>query len=174
MAEEKALAVTEDSPSAGEEVKEKPKKGGGGGGKKRLIMILVPVLLVAAGGGYFAYSKFFAGKQEGAAGRSAGGKEAKTHLLSMDSFVVNLSEPGRYLKVSMQLELADPAAEPLITDKMPILRDAVITLISSQSYEFASSPEGKLQLKEEVLIRLNNVIGREVFRNLYFTDFVMQ
>ena len=39
-----------------------------------------------------------------------------------------------------------------------------------------ASPEGKFQLKDEILFRANQVMGgeKEAFKNLYFTEFVMQ
>lgn len=169
MAEDRTPAAEGTEKGAGEGKSEKKTKKG----KKRLLLFLLPVLLVAAGGGYFAYTTF-AGKKGQAGTGHGGGKAERAALFSLDPFVVNLSEPGRYLKVTMQFELSDPGAEPMVTQKVPILRDAIITLISSQPYEFVSSAEGKLEIKDEILLRANNVMGREVFRNLYFTDFVMQ
>jgi len=172
MADEKASsAASESSGAAGSPAEGGKKKKRG----KVLLLVLLPVLLGVGAGGYFAYARFAAGKggPHGAQERG-GGKAARPVLFALDPFVVNLSEPGRYLKVSMQFELADSSAEPLVTAKVPILRDAVITLIGGQPYDLVSSPEGKLHLKEEILVRANAVVGREVFRNLYFTDFVMQ
>lgn len=171
MADEKENVKGEEAPEAGKEAGKKEKKKGGKGINK--LLIIAPLVAIALGaGGYFGYSHFFAGKGK-AGGASKDGK-GKTVLYSMDPYVVNLSEPGRYLKVTMQFEIDSETSQPLITEKNPILRDVVITLISSQTYETASSAEGKLQLKDEILLRTNQVFGREVFRNLYFTDFVMQ
>jgi flagellar FliL protein len=101
-------------------------------------------------------------------------KEVKTALVALDSFVLNLAEQGRFLKVTMQLELVDAANLPLVTEKTPQLRDAIITLMSSKSVEAVSSAEGKLQLKDELLLRANQAVGKDIFKNLYFTEFVMQ
>jgi flagellar FliL protein len=109
-----------------------------------------------------------------AAAAKKGKDAAKVVLFSIDPFVVNLSEPGRYLKVTMQFELAGEIEEKSVTEKVPILRDVIITLIGNQTYDYAASTEGKIQLKDEILLRTNRLFGKEVFRNLYFTDFVMQ
>jgi flagellar FliL protein len=39
-----------------------------------------------------------------------------------------------------------------------------------------SSPEGKFQLKDEILFRANQILGgeKDIIKNLYFTEFVMQ
>ena len=149
------------------------KKAGKGFNK---LLLLIPVIVVAlAAGGYFAYTLLSPAKgKAGVAGVSAESEKKKVVLFSLDPFVVNLSEPGRYLKVTMQFEITGGQAPEFITEKVPILRDLIITLISSQPYEYASSPEGKTQLKDEILLRTNQIFGKEVFRNLYFTDFVMQ
>ena len=103
-------------------------------------------------------------------------REGKTALFPMDPFVVNLSEPGRYLKVTMQFELAPGVDERVVNEKILILRDIIITLIGNKTYEYVSSTEGKIQLKEDILLRTNryfiNYLGKEVFQTLYFTEYV--
>ena len=165
----------------GVEEQEKEKGDGKNDGKKagkrfNKLLLLIPVVVVAlAAGGYYGYTLLSPAKgQAGTTGASAGNDKKKAVLFSLDPFVVNLSDPGRYLKVTMQFEIAGEARQESIVEKVPILRDVIITLISSQTYEYASSPEGKSQLKDEILVRTNQIFGKEVFRNLYFTDFVMQ
>lgn len=177
MADEK-----EDVKGVEEQEKEKGdgkndgKQAGKKAGKGFNKLLLIPVVVVAlAAGGYYGYTLLSPAKgKAGTAGASSGNDKKKAVLFSMDPFVVNLSEPGRYLKVTMQFEIAGEPRQESIVEKVPILRDVIITLISSQTYEYASSPEGKSQLKDEILVRANQIFGKEVFRNLYFTDFVMQ
>jgi flagellar FliL protein len=172
MADEKEDVMDGEAP---EKEKGDGKKDGKRPGKKagkgfNKLLLLIPVLVVGlAGGGYFGYKRLSHGK-----GTAAAAVAKKAVLFSLDPFVVNLSEPGRYLKVTMQFELAGEQRQEVIVEKVPILRDAIITLISSQTYEYASSPEGKSQLKDDILLRTNQLFGKEVFRSLYFTDFVMQ
>ena len=175
MAEEKETLDVEGTDDGSESAKE-------GGKKSGLLIIIVLVLLVAlgGGGGYFAYTKLAASKGDETPDAPAEvkkkekEKEAKVVLFSMEPFVVNLSEPGRYLKVSMQFELSGDSDEKVVQEKMPILRDVIITLIGNQTFEYAASAEGKIQLKEDILLRTNRIFGKEVFLNLYFTEFVMQ
>lgn len=161
MAEEKHEGHTEEVPQ------EKTKKGGS---KKLLIIILCAALALGGGIAYFMLSK-------GKAGNSAHQdkkEESKSVLVALDPFVLNLADYGRFLKVTIQLEVADPSYQQSVTEKVPQLRDAVITLISSKSAESVSSAEGKFQLKDELLLRANQAMGKDVFKNLYFTEFVMQ
>jgi len=154
----------------------KPKPEKKGGSKKKLMIIILGVVLVLGGAGGFAGYKLLSGKGAKAEGNAEHKKEGehKSVLIALDPFVVNLIEHGRYLKVTMQVEVADAMQQPVVTDKVPNIRDAIITLLSSKSAESISGAEGKLQLKDELLLRANQAVGKDMFKNLYFTEFVMQ
>jgi len=150
----------------------KPTKKGLG---KKMIILLGAALVVLGVGGYFGYTLFF---QEHPKGAHEAKKEKDPHekmvLLPLEPFILNLSDPGRHLKVALQFELKDAKDEAAVKEKAPKLRDMVIMLISSKTVEAVSSAEGKFQLKDEILLRANQAMGKETFRNIYFTDFVMQ
>ena len=114
------------------------------------------------------------GEESGKEGGKEGGKKDSAVLVPFEPFVVNLSAPGRYLKVTIHFELKNAGDEEFVKSKTPVLRDVVITLLSSKSADAVSGPEGKFQLKDEVLFRANQALGREIIKNLYFTEFVMQ
>lgn len=155
-------------------VDETPKKGG----KSKFLLIIIVALVLALGGGFFAFKMFGPGAHKDE--KTEKKKEEKninlekTYLFPLDPFVVNLAEHGRFLKMSIQLEYDDPKQEEIIKQKSPILRDAIITLMSSKSVDSISGAEGKMQLKDEVLLRVNQIMGKDFFRNVYFTEFVMQ
>ncbi|MBF0608239.1 MAG: flagellar basal body-associated FliL family protein [Candidatus Magnetobacterium sp. LHC-1] len=147
----------------------------------KLIIIIVGVLLVLGGGGFLAYTKLMGKKKEGAGQEAGGGHEEKAKheegpptLVPLDPFVVNLVDAGRYMKVTVQLEIASKKDEPFIKDRLPMLRDAVVFLLSGKSLEAVSGSEGKMQLKDEMLFKFNQTIGGEIIKNVYFTDFVVQ
>lgn len=162
MAEEKEKGEAE-------EAKEKPAKKG-----NKSLLIVIGILVLALAGGVAAYMQFAGGKGKEEAKNQEKKPVAKTALIAIDPFVVNLAEQGRFLKVTMQFELGDVANQQIVTDKMPQLRDAIITLVSSKSADAVSSPEGKFQLKDDLLLRANQAVGKDIFKNLYFTEFVMQ
>lgn len=150
-----------------EEVHHEEKKGG-----KRTFLILFIVLTLLGGGGL---SYLFLFNKKAATSEAEQKKPAqKTALIALDPFVLNLLEQGRFLKVSMQFEINDETQREFVQSRIPQLRDAIITLVSSKSVESIASPEGKIQLKDEILLRANQVMERDVFKNLYFTEFVMQ
>jgi len=101
--------------------------------------------------------------------------KAPPFLYSLDPFIVNLFDPKsvRYLKVTLQLELAGITKEEVDT-QVPKIRDSLIILISSKKLEEVASMEGKLRLREEILFRINRILGEGKTREIYFTDFVVQ
>ncbi|HDH53535.1 MAG TPA: flagellar basal body-associated FliL family protein [Nitrospirae bacterium] len=144
------------------------------GGSKKLLIIIVAAGIVLGAGGFAGY-KLLAGKK--------GGEDvlekkvdANTSIFALAPFVLNLSDIGRYLKVTIQFEISDESFQEFVKAKTPQLRDTIITLVSSKSLTSIASPEGKFQLKDELLFRANQVMGldKDVFKNLYFTEFVMQ
>ncbi len=164
MAEEKPDNKSAEPQEPQQEI---PKKG-----KNKLIIIIAIVTLVLSASSFLAYIMLIDGK--GKAGEGYKKDSEKAALLSLEPFVLNLTEQGKYLKVSMQFEFSDASYQPLVADKIPQLRDAIIILISSKSSESVSSPEGKFQLKDELILRANQAVGKDAFKNLYFTEFVMQ
>ena len=163
MAEEKPDNKSAESQEPQQEI---PKKG-----KNKLLIIIAVAIVVLCASGFIGYTMLIDGK--GKAGEGYKKASEKAALLSLEPFVLNL-EQGRYLKVSMQFEFSDAAYQPLVADKIPQLKDAIIILISSKSSESVTSPEGKFQLKDELILRANQAVGKDVFKNLYFTEFVMQ
>lgn len=144
-------------------------------GNKKLLIIFIAVFLVLGAGGFAGY-KLMASKGSGDTAEQKEQKTDKTTIFALDPFILNLSDLGRYLKVTIQLELSDKELETDVKEKTPQLRDTIITLVSSKSRSSISSPEGKFQLKDEILFRANQIMGMEkdAFKNLYFTEFVMQ
>ena len=143
-------------------------------GNKTLIIIIAAACIVLGAGGFLGF-KLLASK----GGEEEVKKEevpVKTSIISLDPFVLNLSDRGRYLKVTIQFEVTDETLQDAVKVKTPQLRDTIITLVSSKSLSSISSPEGKFQLKDELLFRANQIMGMEkdVIKNLYFSEFVMQ
>jgi flagellar FliL protein len=146
-----------------------PKKG-----SKALIIIIAAAVIVLGAGGFVGFKLLASKGSEGEAKEEK--VDTKTSIIALDPFVLNLADHGRYLKVTIQFEIADESKAETVENKTPQLRDTIITLVSSKSLNSISSPEGKFQLKDEVLFRANQLMGleKDVFKNLYFTEFVMQ
>ena len=166
------------------------------GGKLKLIIILLLVLGVLGGGGFAAWKFYLQPKMAGDAaaenGAPADGEKAAAEkgegekkadaasasggqLVTLDAFVVNLSDPmgRRYLKTTMDVEVADAAAAAALTAAMPKVKDTLL-LLSSKTFEEISSMDRKIELKNQIVERLNQILGKGKVRNVYFTEFVVQ
>jgi flagellar FliL protein len=160
--------------------KEEKKKGG----KLKLIIIAVVVLAVLGGGGFAAWKFFLQPKTTDEAANATGEDASKKveeaqpggQLVTLDSFVVNLSDPmgRRYLKTTMDVEVANAAAAAELTAAMPRVKDTLLLLLSSKSFEEISSMDKKIELKNDIVSRLNQIVGKNKVRNVYFTEFVVQ
>ncbi|MDE2249288.1 MAG: flagellar basal body-associated FliL family protein [Pseudomonadota bacterium] len=151
-------------------------------GKKRWpLVVAAVVLLLAIGGGLFAWLH----KAAPAAGKA---KAAQAHVLvkaelylPLDpAFVVNLRDGDslRYLQVGITLMSHDPKAFDVVKGADPVVRDALLTLFSSQSFATIVDPAGRAQLQAKALATVQKIVkersGSPGIDALYFTSFVIQ
>lgn len=117
------MAENTEQAAAAPEAAEAPKK------KPNKLLIIIIAVALAGGGGFFAYGKFF----NSASGASEKKKEesAKVQLVPLDPFILNLSDQ-KFLKLTLQFEMDGSVKPEEIKDKIPELRDAIITLVSSK------------------------------------------
>ena len=174
--EEKGLEDEEEGPSP--EKKTEKKERGGSLGKMIALMVLTSSLVM--GGSFALYYKFLAPSSKTAsptAEEATGTGPAHIGLiLHLDSFVANLSDDAgkRYLKVGVDLEVSNPELETEIQEKSPALKDAVLVIISSKSYDDISDARGKALLREEIISRINPFLKKGTIRKVYFSEFVIQ
>lgn len=143
---------------------------------KKMILVGGVVLVLLAGGGFFAWNKMMTPKGGEEQTSEEGGKgEPQVEFLSLDPFVVNLKGSGgnKYMKVVISLEADKKTAEE-VRSKTPLIRDSIIILLSSKGYVDVGSVQGKYQLRDEILARINKVLTKGKVKGVYFTDFVIQ
>ena len=116
-------------------------------------------------------------------------------MLALDDKVINLSlaTPGgyKYAKIGVTIELRPTSASfyelhgadrtkqettelASYTDAVPLLTDAVGTVVSAHDSAFLTSADGRAKLKAELLAAVRKILGDEDVINVFFTDFVMQ
>ena len=170
MAEEENVAVEETAEGV-EDVKK-------GSFKKIIILGLALALL---GGGGFAGWKFFLAKKISPSEGKADGVTARESttpgiLLKMEPFIVNLLDQGgkRYLKTQFQIEVDSEEVQKELQARTPQVRDAILLLLTSKSFSQIGVPEGKTELRTELIERINAILKGGTIRTLYFTEFVVQ
>jgi flagellar FliL protein len=185
----------EELKAGGEGAEEGKKKSG----LIKLIIIGVGALLVLGGGGFAAYKFFFAkpatppaaeGQADAGHGekkeekkeekkKDAHGKEGDKVAppFAMEPFIVNLADPGgkRYIKLTVSLDVKDDKLKKELETRMPQIRDSVLLLLSSKTFNDISPVAGKIKLRNEVLKIINNSLaGAGQVHTLYFGEFVIQ
>ncbi len=150
-----------------------------------LIIILIVTALIVGGGGTVAFLMFRGNAEdEMDKDKDKAEEEAETEvkpgtlgpIVMLEPFVVNLSGSGgrNYLKLEIGLELSNEEVREEINNKIPQIKDAVLMLLSSKTYDDVKTADGKLMLKESILIRLNSFLNLGSINNIYFTNFVVQ
>ncbi len=145
-------------------------------------IIIGVVVLVLAGGGYVGRTMLNPLlEQISADGGQTPDAEAVKEvevgaMFDMDPFVVNLNEAGgkRYLKSKVEIEYVGDNVRLELTSRLPQLRDVILLHLSSKSLDEIRSVDGKIELKNALIKRINQVLKQGKIRNLYFTQFVIQ
>lgn len=142
----------------------------------KLIIVAVAALAVLGGGGYAAWQHLGGGAGGHAPASTGAHEETGGHTLRLDQFIVNLVDPlgRRYLKVQIELEMDSLQGVEEASKRNAQIRDSIITLLTSKGYSDVESPEGKLQLRQEIIARVNQFLHQGKAVNAYFTDFVVQ
>jgi len=167
-----------------DEKPENSQAGGKGKGKfpVKLIILFIGILVLAGGGFFLWKSGYLPFMPPSGVQAHASKKEAKEEKIEigptrpMDSFIVNLADPSgkRYLKVKLDFELNSEKLLPEIDKRMPQLRDSILTLLSSKTYEDINSLEEKIQLRAEMMVMLNQYLKTGKITNIYFSEFIVQ
>jgi flagellar FliL protein len=76
-------------------------------------------------------------------------------------FVVNFTHRGtlRYLQLSLELMYHNEAILQKVADNMPAIRNDLILLFSNQEYETLSTLQGKEELRDKIMLAVNNIIS---------------
>ena len=165
-----------------------------GGNKKMLFIIIgaaVAVLLVLVvvfmmmGKSDKKESKEGEGaKTEAAAGGGHGGAPAAggeggaagATVFALEPFIVNIydGQELRYLKVKVEMEMANPAIKPELDGRLAAMRDAILVVLTSKTLQDIQDIQGKNQLREEILTAISKIVAQGKVTKIYFTDFVIQ
>jgi flagellar FliL protein len=146
-----------------------------------LVIAVLLVLTIGLAAGFFMmWNKLSAlSTQANMAATSQNGRAqaaALGPLYSLDTFIVNLADAGRnrYLRVTMDLELAESADAGKLTERLPQIRDSILMILPSKQFDDIAGMEGKIALRDEILAKLNSLFGNTVVTNIFFTEFVVQ
>jgi flagellar FliL protein len=174
VAEEKAAAA-EAAPS-------------GGSGQKPILLIALAVInmAVVGGVGFMLYKgkqkeaaepkieQVIKGEAEAQHKEEHEEKEVVGKVIPLETFIVNLagSKGRKVAKVNMELELKGDKTSEEIEKRKAQVRDIIIIILSSKTYEEVSSREGKDNLRNEIKDTINSFLVSGKISNVFFTEFI--
>ncbi|MCL1915294.1 MAG: flagellar basal body-associated FliL family protein [Desulfovibrionaceae bacterium] len=99
-----------------------------------------------------------------------------TSTVPLPGFMVNLFDPlgRRYIRMDLELEIISPEVGKEVQAMNARIRDTLIMLLSSKTHTELSTPEGKQILRNEILDRLNQVLGGPKVVRVFFNNLVIQ
>ena len=162
--------------------------GSGGSGNKILMILVVVNMVVILGIGGMLYlnkkketaepglDEVIETVAEEEANDKAADDEFIGKLIPMETFMVNLAggRGSRLAKVNMELEVDNGEVQMEIEKRKPQIRDIVIIILSSKTYQQVATKEGKDSLREEIKDTLNSFLTKGAIQRVYFTDFLFQ
>lgn len=94
--------------------------------------------------------------------------------IPLETFLVNLAQSGgnKLVKINMELEVSNADVQTEIEHLKPKIRDIIIIIVSSKSYNELSSKEGKNSLREEIRDQVNLFLTKGQINRVYFTEFL--
>ena len=110
-----------------------------------------------------------------ATGERSGGDGKTGGTLHLETFVLNLSDPGQrsYLRVGIDLGLSRPLGKAEAPPLGPV-RDTIIGVLGQAKAEDLITAEGKAKLKQDLLRALQNRVPELGVVEVYFTEFLIQ
>jgi flagellar protein FliL len=154
--------------------------------KSKLTMILVLVGgLLVLGGGAAAGGYWWMARNGAAAANGEKHEEDKdkigpeSGIIPLEQFTVNLAdkESSRFLRATVHLVIDQGhAAGELKEDALKLMRirSSILELLTVQTSDKVTSPEGKAALKEEIGKRASAILKPVKVIDVLFSDFVVQ
>jgi flagellar FliL protein len=96
-------------------------------------------------------------------------------LYTMPSFTVNLAgTPQRLIRVEMTFEMLDKEGFEEIVRNSPAARDTIVRILNRKGFDDVESIQGKLFLKDQIAVTLNQSLKAGVVKDIYFNEFLVQ
>lgn len=158
----------EDAKNKEEDINEEPKKPS----KKIIIIIIIATIVLVLLIATIVTATFLTKKSEKVDVQT----EEMLYLVPMREFLVNLLDYGgrRFLKATINLEVNNGTVTTEITAKETILRNYIINILSSKTFNDVKSVEGKNDLRKSIITKCNLILKTGKVLNVYFNEFIIQ
>lgn len=100
----------------------------------------------------------------------------KPIIYSFETLTVNLIdvEEDHVLQLEINLEMADEKSYEEVVTKTAVVRDAIVGILAKKKYADLHSVQGKLYLKDDISMAVNEQLSKGLIKGVYFTSFFMQ
>jgi flagellar FliL protein len=150
--------------------------------RKRRLMAILAILLIAAAAiaGYVVISgRGPAGEASADEDGAHGAREASPAMgpgYTFETFIVNVAGTGgrRYLKCTITVEFDSNAGVNEAGSKIPLMRDAVIDILSSKTMEDLEPGALRDVLRAELVATISALIAKARVTRVFFNEFVVQ
>jgi flagellar FliL protein len=105
-------------------------------------------------------------------GEEGGGPE----ILAVKDIVINPAGTGgsRFLSVSFAFEVESAYLAAEFEERAPVIRDALITILSSKTVAQLTDPKQKEIVRYQIKKRISQLMETDELAGVYYTDFVLQ
>jgi flagellar FliL protein len=101
------------------------------------------------------------------------GEEPLGAIYPLDTVLVNLSG-GKFIRCQVQLEFSGRDVPKKFFSHVVPIRDEMIRLFTSRSEADVTSSKGKAQLKADIKAIVAAITKKDLVKNVYFTQFIVQ
>jgi len=166
---------------------EKEQKPKGSALSKILLLVILPLFLLSGTVGGLYFSGVLGGGEHDDSEETLDDEEEEEDLIGPatyikvdPAFVVNFvgTDKARFLQITLEIMTRQPEMTAIVESHMPIIRNNLVLLFSSQTYDELSTLDGKEALRESALESIQEILEEEtgdpVIEAVYFTSLVMQ
>jgi flagellar protein FliL len=154
------------------------------GGFLKIVIIAVAVLAIGGGAGYYFFGKQLVARYLNGDAEATEGAQATVEknvraevgpTFSLEPFVFNVSgDYSRLAKVSIAIEGKDNRSLEETKKRMPVLRDAMLSVLAAKSPELLLNVTGREQIKKELQQSVSAMFPPGDIRGVYITDIILQ
>jgi flagellar FliL protein len=149
-------------------------------GSSKLVLIIVTAIVIfvlVSGAVFIGYTVATKQGDKNSTDIGESKEVAKEATLELEEFLVNLTdeEKARYLKVNMFLgsNEENKNLQEELTTKVPQIRDCINKVLrTKKSTDFTT--EGEALLKEEIIVKVNELLNSGKVTNIYFKSIIVQ
>lgn len=139
---------------------------------KPIIIIVAVVVLIGGGaGGYYFFAK---PKKPGVAKPVAPPPPPKLAYVDVKEMTMRLADAGteHYIKLSPVLGVPEAKSDEM-GEKLPVVRDRIVTVVTACSAADLATPAGKDKLKSDLMTVLHKDFHDDVV-DIYFSDYLVE